>query len=78
VDFSPVCLGATANLVCLPLCSLCLAGGPELHNAIMSGIQDLSKAAASYTEEVLVTRADLLKTARECVSGLKLSAEAEK
>lgn len=73
-----VCLGATANLMCLPLCSLCLAGGPELHNAIMSGIQDLSKAAASYTEEVLVTRADLLKMARECVSGLKLSAEAEK
>ena len=33
---------------------LCLVGGKELHNAIISSIQDLAKAVSSYNEEIMV------------------------
>ena len=33
---------------------LCLVGGKELHNAIISSIQDLAKAFSSYNEEIMV------------------------
>eukprot|EP00245_Coleochaete_scutata_P003826 TRINITY_DN1577_c0_g1_i1.p1 TRINITY_DN1577_c0_g1~~TRINITY_DN1577_c0_g1_i1.p1 ORF type:complete len:757 (-),score=221.17 TRINITY_DN1577_c0_g1_i1:983-3253(-) len=62
----------------LEMFGLCLAGGPELHQAIMSGIQDLSKANSSYTEEVMMKRQVLLQMSRDCISGLKLSSEAER
>eukprot|EP00249_Psilotum_nudum_P015930 c25584_g1_i1 orf=559-2697(-) len=56
---------------------LCLGGGKELHNAIISSIQDLAKALASYKQEVMAKRDDLLQYARDAVSGLKLNADVE-
>jgi hypothetical protein len=38
----------------LDIFGLCLAGGQELHNAIISSIQDLSKSYSTYVEEVMV------------------------
>jgi hypothetical protein len=35
---------------------LCLVGGKELHNAIISSIQDLAKVFSTYNEEIMVQR----------------------
>lgn len=59
----------------LGLFELCLIGGKEVHNAIISCMQDLAKAFSSYQEEVLVKRDELLYFARAAITGLKLNAE---
>ncbi|CAK9864507.1 unnamed protein product [Sphagnum jensenii] len=62
----------------LDIFGLCLAGGQELHNAIISGIQDLSKSYSTYVEEVMIKKEDLLQLARDATTGLKLSLEVER
>lgn len=59
----------------LGLFEVCLIGGKEVHNAIISCMQDLAKAFSSYQEEVLVKRDELLHFARAAITGLKLNAE---
>ncbi|CAN6320456.1 unnamed protein product [Urochloa humidicola] len=54
---------------------MCLSGGKDVHNALLSSVKDLARLFSSYHDEVLAKRGELLEFAQSAVSGLKINAE---
>ncbi|RCV45365.1 hypothetical protein SETIT_9G448100v2 [Setaria italica] len=54
---------------------MCLSGGKDVHNALLSSVKDLARLFSSYHDEVLAKRGELLQFAQGAVSGLKINAE---
>ncbi|RLN17234.1 GRIP and coiled-coil domain-containing protein C27D7.02c-like [Panicum miliaceum] len=65
---------ATYNAIVLHY-RMCLSGGKDVHNALLSSVKDLARLISSYHDEVLAKRGELLQFAQGAVSGLKINAE---
>ncbi|MBA0733159.1 hypothetical protein Gogos_017197, partial [Gossypium gossypioides] len=52
---------------------ICIAGGQEVHETVMSNIMNLAVAFSNYVEEVLVKREELLQYAQAAIKGLKIN-----
>ncbi|XP_022767465.1 uncharacterized protein LOC111311901 [Durio zibethinus] len=54
---------------------ICLAGGKEVHEAVMTSIKNLAMTFSNYQEEVLVKREELLQYAKAAIAGIKINAD---
>ncbi|CAD6203152.1 unnamed protein product [Miscanthus lutarioriparius] len=54
---------------------MCLSGGKDVHNALLSSLKDLARLFSSYSDEVLAKRDELLEFAQTAVAGLKINAD---
>ncbi|KAE8713215.1 putative lung seven transmembrane receptor [Hibiscus syriacus] len=52
---------------------ICIEGGKEVHETVMSSIMTLSVAFSNYQEEVLIQREELLQYAQTAIKGLKIN-----
>ncbi|GMI84721.1 hypothetical protein like AT2G37370 [Hibiscus trionum] len=52
---------------------ICIAGGKEVHENVMSNIMNLAVTFSNYQEEVLIKREELLQYAQAAIKGLKIN-----
>nr|CAB3501207.1 unnamed protein product [Digitaria exilis] len=70
----PISSQATYNAIVLHY-RMCLSGGKDVHNALLSSVKELARLFSHYQDEVLAKRSELLQFAQGAVSGLKINAE---
>uniref|UniRef100_A0A453ICG8 Uncharacterized protein n=1 Tax=Aegilops tauschii subsp. strangulata TaxID=200361 RepID=A0A453ICG8_AEGTS len=54
---------------------MCLNGGEDVHNTLLSSICDLADLFSCYSDEVLAKRDELLQFAQCAISGVKINSE---
>ncbi|KAK8546334.1 hypothetical protein V6N13_067559 [Hibiscus sabdariffa] len=52
---------------------ICIAGGKEVHENVMSNIKNLAVTFSNYQEEVLIKREELLQYAQAAIKGIKIN-----
>ncbi|GMJ12110.1 hypothetical protein like AT2G37370 [Hibiscus trionum] len=52
---------------------ICIEGGKEVHETVMSNIMNLAVAFSNYQEEVLIKREELLQYAKTAIKGIKIN-----